>query len=244
MEMIALVTGGTRGIGLAIVRALADAGYDVAIIARDQSGKVRRGMFRTPRGGKFKFYSVDLASKYDRDGIVDIVVDEFGGLDLLVNNAGYQIHQSALEYTQENLNHDIELMLTAPFELSQAAGGYMLAHDGGHIINILSTSAFQGARNISGYVAAKHGLLGLTRAMAIELAPNIHVNAVAPGLTETDMTSQYITPERKSFLESIAPSGRFCKPEEIADAVLYLAKSTAIYGQTIVVDGGWLAKNG
>lgn len=240
--MIAMVTGGTRGIGLAIVEVLAEAGYDVAIIARDQSGKVRRGMFRTPWGGECKFYSVDLASKYDRDGIVNIVVDEFGGLDLLVNNAGYQNHQSVLEYTQENLNHDIELMLTAPFELSQAAGRYMLSHDGGHIINVLSTSAFQGARNISGYVAAKHGLLGLTRAMAIELAPKIHVNAVAPGLTETKMARQYITPERKAFLESITPAGRFCKPEEIADAVLYLAKSTAIYGQTIVVDGGWLCK--
>jgi NAD(P)-dependent dehydrogenase (short-subunit alcohol dehydrogenase family) len=201
-------------------------------------------MFRTPWGGECKFYSVNLASKYDRDGIVNIVVDDFGGLDLLVNNAGYQNHHSVLDYTEEEFAHDLELMLTAPIDLSISAATYMLVHDGGHIINILSTSAFQGARNILGYTVAKHGLLGATRAMAIELAPKIHVNAVAPGLVETDMTKSYITPERKAFLESITPAGRFCKPKEIADAVLYLAKSTAIYGQTIVVDNGWLAKNG
>jgi NAD(P)-dependent dehydrogenase (short-subunit alcohol dehydrogenase family) len=114
---------------------------------------------------------------------------------------------------------------------------------GGHIVNILSTAAFQGARNITGYVAAKHGLLGLTRAMAVELAPKIHVNAIAPGITETDMIAD-MTPERRALLESITPAGRFCKPEEIADALMYILNSTGIYGQTITVDGGWLVKNG
>jgi 3-oxoacyl-[acyl-carrier protein] reductase len=119
----------------------------------------------------------------------------------------------------------------------------MLTHDGGHIVNVLSTAAFQGARNIAGYVAAKHGLLGLTRAMAVELAPRIHVNAIAPGLVETDMTKD-IPADRRALLESITPSGRFCKPEEIADALMFLVNSTGIYGQTITVDGGWMVKNG
>ena len=137
----------------------------------------------------------------------------------------------------------LELLLTAPFDLSQQAAKYMQAHGGGHIVNILSTAALQGARNIVGYVAAKHGLLGLTRAMAIELAPDIHVNAVVPGLTDTDLTGA-IEPDRRELLNSITPAGRFGKPEEIADAVMYLVNSTFVYGQTIIVDGGWMAKNG
>ena len=89
----------------------------------------------------------------------------------------------------------------------------------------------------------KHGLLGVTRALAIELAPDIHVNAVAPGLIDTDMTKD-IEPERRALLESITPAGRFGQPEEIADAVMFLANSTFIYGQTIIIDGGWMCKNG
>jgi 2-deoxy-D-gluconate 3-dehydrogenase len=135
-------------------------------------------------------------------------------------------------------------MVKTPFYMSQLAAGHMLATKrSGHIINILSTSAFQGARNISGYVVAKHALLGLTRAMAVELAPTIRVNAVAPGLTETDMTKD-ITPERRALLESITPAGRFVQPAEVADAVMFLINSTAIYGQVITVDGGWMCKNG
>lgn len=232
--MIAMVTGGTRGIGLAIVKAFKAQTYTVASVSRH------------PHEEQVVDLSIqaDLCNANARRGLVQSVIDELGGIDILVNNAGEQNFESAKDYNFLTWQRNLSLMLTAPFDLSQQAATWMLDHGGGHIINILSISAFQGARNIVGYVAAKHGLLGVTRSMAIELAPKIHVNAVAPGLVETDMTKSYITPERKAFLESITPAGRFCKPKEIADAVLYLAKSTAIYGQTIVVDNGWLAKNG
>jgi len=232
--MIALVTGGTRGIGLACVRALKAVGHSVAVMGRSPDAPDDCDLY----------IRADLLNKEDRKYIIDMVVMGLGGIDIIVNNAGCQHHAPVTTYWLSMWRDQIELMLTAPFDLSQQAARYMLSRNGGHIVNILSTSAFQGARNISGYVAAKHGLLGLTRAMAIELAPKIHVNAIAPGLVETDMTREYISDERRALLESITPAGRFGEPDEVADALMYLVNSTYVYGQTIVVDGGWMAKNG
>ena len=229
--MIALVTGGSRGIGAACVRALKEAGHTVAVVART-------------RADCDLFIEADLSRTLERQGIIKQVIDAFGGLDILVNNAGCQRHSNVVEFDLLSWSYQLELILTAPFDLSQQAARHMLAHGGGHIVNILSTSAFQGARNISGYVAAKHGLLGLTRALAIELAPLIRVNAIAPGLMDTQMTSSYIDLQRRELLESITPAGRFGRPEEVAGALMFLIQSTYIYGQTIIVDGGWLSKNG
>ena len=229
--MIALVTGGSRGIGAACVRALKDAGHTVAVVARGKEAP------------ECDLHIEANLTWSDRSDVVEAVVDGLGGLDILVNNAGSQHHAPLLDYQPSDWDYQISLMLTAPFILSREAARHMLAHGGGHIVNILSTSAFQGARNISGYIAAKHGLLGLTRAMAIELAPTIRVNAIAPGLMDTGMTSSYIDLQRRELLESITPAGRFGKPEEIADALLFLIGSSYIYGQTIVVDGGWCVKN-
>ena len=220
---VAIVTGGTGGIG----RAIDDALFNAGCVVLGFGTKV-----------------ADLADRTQRSGLIEGLAERAGRLDILINCAGEQAFYPAVDYPLDEWDHNLSLMLTAPFELSQQAARWMLAHGGGHIINILSTSSFQGARNVAGYVAAKHGLLGLTRALAIEWAPLIHVNAVAPGLTETDMTRSYITPERKAFLESITPAGRFCKPEEIADAVVWLCQTTAVYGQVITVDNGWMAKNG
>jgi NAD(P)-dependent dehydrogenase (short-subunit alcohol dehydrogenase family) len=230
--VIALVTGGSRGIGAACVRALKDAGHTVAVVARGKESP------------ECDLYIQADLSKEGRSRIIHKVIAELGGLDILVNNAGCQYHAPVVGYEPFRWDYQIEVMLTAPFHLSRAAAIHMLTHGGGHIVNILSTSAFQGARNISGYVAAKHGLLGLTRAMAIELAPLIHVNAIAPGLVDTAMTASYIPLQRRELLESITPAGRFGKPDEIAGALMYLIQSEFVYGQTIVVDGGWLAKNG
>ena len=226
--MKALVTGGTRGIGLAMVRSLRLAGHKVAVVGRSESFD------------ECDFY-IQADLDYETEGIIDDVVDELGGLDILVNNAGIQHTNSFTDFDADDFYMELCVMVVAPFILSQDAAKHM-AH-GGHIVNVLSTAAFQGVRSTCGYVTAKHGLLGLTRAMAVELAPEIHVNAIVPGLTETDMTKD-IPPERRALLEQITPAGRFCKPEEIADALMYLINSTAVYGQTITVDGGWMVKNG
>jgi len=189
------------------------------------------------------YIQADLSEFYQTHNIIRRVVDTLGGLDILVNNAGAQAYGKFTEYNLTQFNRDYNLMVLAPFLLSQQAAKHMLAHGGGHIVNVLSTVAFQGARNISGYVTAKHALLGLTRAMAVELAPTIRVNAISPGLVETDMTAG-ITPERKVLLNSITPAGRFVTPDEVAGALLYLINSTVVYGHTVIVDNGWLSKNG
>jgi NAD(P)-dependent dehydrogenase (short-subunit alcohol dehydrogenase family) len=228
--MIALVTGGSRGIGHAIVKALKDKGHTVAVVGRSQDAP-----------------DCDLYIEHNLIDLVDDrfiqrrIIDIFGRIDILINNAGAQEQAKFTDYPY--LENDLDLMVVAPFYLSQQAARYMLGNGGGHIINILSTVAFQGGRNISGYVVAKHALLGLTRAMAIELAPLIHVNAIAPGLIETDMTSN-ITDERKELLNSITPAGRFGTPAEVADAVMFLLGNAFMYGQVVTCDGGWMCKNG
>jgi NAD(P)-dependent dehydrogenase (short-subunit alcohol dehydrogenase family) len=231
--VIALVTGGTRGIGLAMVEALVSAGHTVAVAAR-QRGEIPGVMY----------IQVDLSQSGERRGIIQRVAEELGGVDVLVNNAGAQQCYPAVEYSAVDWQYDLALLLTAPFDLSQQAARHMLANGGGHIVNILSTSSFQGARNIVGYTAAKHGLLGLTRALAVEWAPLVRVNAIAPGLTDTDMARQFIGADRRKLLEGLTPAGRFVTPAEVAGALMFLVNSTGVYGQTIVVDGGWLSKNG
>lgn len=228
-------------------------GYSFSTVSteKEQRGVGKRALVTGASKGIGKAIKLKLEDNgFDVFGLsreqCDLIEDaEFvtGKFDVLINNAGRQLSSPSDVYPRDVFRHNLELMAVAPLILSQNLYPYMHEH-GGHIINILSTSAFQGARNIVGYVAAKHALLGITRSLAIEWAPEIHVNAVAPGLTDTDMTRAYITPERKAFLESITPSGRFSKPEEIADAVMFLVNSTNIYGQVITVDGGWMAKNG
>jgi NAD(P)-dependent dehydrogenase (short-subunit alcohol dehydrogenase family) len=228
--MIALVTGGSHGIGAATVKLFKKHRMKVAVVSR------------TPVDCDL-FIQADLTKLHDRFRIVDRVVDGLGGLDVLVNNAGAQSQQKAVNYEGTQFKRDLELMTVAPFDLSQQAAKYMLMHNGGSIVNVLSTGALQGARNIVGYITAKHALLGLTRAMAVEFAPKIRVNAVAPGLTETDMTEK-MPQERKDFLNSITPAGRFGNASEMAEAIYYLTQSKFVYGQTLVVDGGWMVKNG
>jgi len=225
--MIALVTGGSRGIGAATVKLFKKHKIKVAVISR------------TPVDCDL-FIQADLSKIHDRFRVVERVVDSLGGIDILVNNAGAQYQQKAVTYETTQFKRDLELMVTAPFDLSQQAAKHMKS---GSIINVLSTAALQGARNIVGYVAAKHALLGLTRALAVELAPKIRVNAVAPGLIETDMTD-IIPKNRKDFLNGITPACRFGTPEEIAQAIYYLTQAQFVYGQTVVVDGGWMVKNG
>ena len=210
---VAIVTGGTKGIGKAITKKFRDEGIRVAVVARSDAP------------------DCDLYIRHDLSTgageVVRRVYDEFGRLDILVNNAGS--HEG---------NH--QLMALTPYLLSKEAAWYMKA---GHIINILSISAVQGARNIAGYVMAKHAALGLTRALALELAPDVHVNGIIPGLIDTDMTSNY-TQSRRELLDSLIPAHRFGQAEDVAEAALFLANSNYIYGHSLVVDGGWMVKNG
>lgn len=226
---VAIVTGGRRGLGLAMVEALQAEGMTVVVVAKSASGP-----------GDM-YVQCDLANYEQRGGLVERIADKLGRVDILVNNAGAQTPAVFADVTPGQFRRDWELMVNAPFDLCQQAAPFM--RDGGHIVNILSISAFQGARNVSGYVAAKHGLLGLTKALAVELAPEIHVNAIAPGMFETDMLTG-MDKARGDLLKSITPAGRFGMVDEIKAAIIYLVTSTFSYGTVLTIDGGWMVKNG
>jgi 2-dehydro-3-deoxy-D-gluconate 5-dehydrogenase len=163
-----------------------------------------------------------------------------------VNNAGCQMLRPLMEFPLAEWEREIAVMLTAPFDLSRQAARHMIGAGGGKIVNIASVASYQAARNIVGYVAAKHGVVGLTKSLCAELAPHhINVNAVAPGLFKTDMTQHiFDEPGRAQELAGRVPAGRFGDPEDLVGTVLFLCSSASshIHGQIIAVDGGWMAR--
>jgi 2-deoxy-D-gluconate 3-dehydrogenase len=231
---VTVVTGGRRGIGLDIVQALQMAGAIVVVVAQSSDGP---GM---------EYYCRDLSKPIMRQGLIKHIVGKLGRIDILVNNAGSNYFDDAQDFPLEAWNRLIELMLTAPFDLAQQAFPYMKAQGGGKIINVTSIAGFQGTRRTVAYSVAKHGLIGLTKCLSNEWTPyGINVNAVAPGYTDTELISSLTEdrPHSEAMLGRI-PAGRYGKPEEIANAVMWLASDQARYvcGTTLVVDGGWLAR--
>lgn len=226
--MKVLLTGGSRGIGAAIVTALREAGHVVTVVSRT-----------SPESDHW--ISVDLSKSYERFHLIEQAVNLMGGLDVLINNAGAQHHAPAIEYERSQWHGQIELMLTAPFDLSQQAAKYMLKHGGGRIINIASVAGIQGTRGIVAYSVAKAGLIEMTKCLSNEWQPLITVNAIAPGFIETDM--QTLDADHKAAMLGRLPAGRFGTVEEVARTTLWLATDAPyITGTTILVDGGWLAR--
>ena len=166
----ALVTGGRRGLGKAMALGLAEAGADVAIIGKQSSADdILDAIQAMNRRGLY--LQVDLSKREERNGLIAKVVKTFGRLDILINNAGAQSCSPLENYTHEQWDLDLSVMLTAVFELSQQAAEIMKTQRSGKIINMASISSFQGARGIIGYSTAKHGIVGLTKCLANELAP-------------------------------------------------------------------------
>jgi 2-dehydro-3-deoxy-D-gluconate 5-dehydrogenase len=242
---VALVTGGRRGLGKAMVMGLANAGADVAVVAKhSDAADVQRAV--ESLGRRFHYIAADLLDGTQRTGLVARVAEHFGRLDILVNNAGAQRKQPAMDYSLKSWGDDIELMLTAVLDLSQQGAKTMAAGGGGKIIHVASISSFQGARQIIGYAAAKHGLVGLTKCMANEWAAlGINVNAIAPGIFETDMASDVLKDSVKSAeLRGRVPAGRFGQPEDIVGPLLFLASNASrhVHGHVLLVDGGWMGR--
>jgi 2-deoxy-D-gluconate 3-dehydrogenase len=233
----ALVTGAARGLGEAMAGALAEAGADVAVVdvdPADTAAITRRA---------------DLSSLTPESAgeLVAWARAELGDLSVLVNNAGMIRRAPAEEMAAEDWQAVIALNLTAPFLLSQAFARPLLA-DGrrGSIVNVVSMNSFHGGLNVAGYTASKHGLLGLTRALANEwTGRGIRVNGVAPGWMETELTRALREDgERYDALLARMPSGRWGTPADLAGAVVYLASEASGYvsGGVIAVDGGYLAR--
>jgi NAD(P)-dependent dehydrogenase (short-subunit alcohol dehydrogenase family) len=243
---IAIVTGGGRGIGRAIVNALTDAGADVAVAARKLAPLEEAVETVKAKGRRAKAYSIDLRKISDLRTLVSNVVGDFGDLHIVVNNAGVQLLAPAEDLSEAMWDETLATNLKAPFFLAQAAAQhYIKRGGGGKIVNITSIWAEVGFPLFSAYCAAKGGLLLLTRALTSEWGQyGINVNAVGPTLNITDMTRELAENEEfsRDYMHKLPP-GRFGDPAEVADAVVFLASSASnfIFGQQLMVDGGYTA---
>lgn len=245
---VALVTGASSGIGKASAIALANQGATVAVAARRIDKLVSLAAEIKSRGKNALAISMDVTQKADIDAAVASTVREFGRLDILLNNAGVVEFAPFLDMTEAQWDKTIDTNLKGYFFVAQAAAREMAKNKWGRIINISSIASAGvgiGFPQITQYCASKGGVIGLTEALADELAPiGILVNAIGPGVIETEMTEGMLKdPAQAKALLSRAPLKRAGTSEEIAAAVVYFASDEASYttGTTLYVDGGWLA---
>ncbi len=242
---VAIVTGASRGLGYAMALALAEAGADVAGVARSDMSRLVTAIEK--RGRRCEPIRADLAKREDIDGIVPSVVERLGSLDILINNAGMVRRAAFTDYAEKDWDEIMHVHLKSSFLLSQAAARIFIEQGrGGKIINTASMLSYQGGIRVPPYTAAKHALLGLTRLMACELAEhNIQVNGIAPGYMKTGATEELQKdPVRSVEILNRIPHGRWGTPEDLMGTVVFLASEASAYvnGFTIAVDGGWLAR--
>lgn len=242
---VALITGGTTGIGRDTAVLFAKAGAKVVVTGRREAEGNETVSLVREAGGEALFVKSDVSKSADVQAMVQKTVEKFGRLDVAFNNAGIEgVWVPLLEQTEENWDqvHNINLKgvwLCLKYEIQQ-----MLKQGGGAIVNMSSVAGLIGAVGAGVYIASKHGVLGLTKTAALECAPGgIRVNAVCPAVIETAMADRaFSDPEISKRMRAMHPIGRFGRPIEIAEAVLWLSssKSSFMTGHYIVLDGGML----
>ncbi len=238
----ALVTGASRGIGRAIALGLAQAGARVVLMSRDRRSLEAVADELTASGGLADVVPCDVNDVR----AVARAVAALSRLDILVNNAGTNVPEPFTEVSEDHFDRIVNLNLKAAFFVAQAAVKKMLEGGGGVIVNVTSQMGHVGAANRTVYCASKHALEGLTKALAVELAPHrIRVVSVAPTFIETDMTRPMLAESQfeQSVLSRI-PLGQMGQPQDVANAVVFLASSQAnfVTGASLLVDGGWTAQ--
>ena len=239
---VALVTGASQGIGRACAIALAKAGAKVALAARNQEKLAEAVGEITKAGGEAAAFKIDVASEEEIKAGVKAAMDRFGKIDILVNNAGVTRDTLLMRMKRADWDSVIATNLTGAHLCIQAVIGSMLKQRWGRIINITSVFGQMGQAGQANYAASKAGLIGLTMAVAREVASrNITVNAVAPGFIETAMTES-LSPELKETAVKLIPLGRSGTSEDVANAVRFLASDAAAYitGHVLKVNGGML----
>lgn len=240
----ALVTGGGRGLGAGITRAMLDAGADVIVYGRSELS-TDLVEYAAERGRALDLYSVDLG---DSDAIAEVSARVLAErqVDILVNNAGTQERHPAVDFPLESFDRVMDVNLRSVFQLCQIFGRPMLERGDGKVINMASLLSFQGGLTVPAYAASKGAVAQLTKALCNEWSSKgVNVNAVAPGYMATDMNTALLAdPVRLEQLSVRIPAGRWGQPEDIGNVVVFLASSasTYIHGQVLAVDGGWLAR--
>ncbi len=242
---VAVVTGGTSGIGLALVRGLAEAGADVVPVSRRKEQVDAAADEVEQRGRRAVRVTADVGDRASLEAALGATIERLGKVDILVNCAGITKRTPTLDVPDEEWNAILETNLTGTLRACQVFGRHMLEQGYGRIINIASLASFVGLFEVAAYVASKAGVAGLTRALAVEWGSRgVNVNAIAPGVYRTALNSQLLdgTERGKEFLLR-TPMRRFGKVEELAGACVFLASeaSSFVNGEILAVDGGFLA---
>ena len=233
------------GLGQAYVVALAKAGADLFVVTYDRTWDETRAMVEA-EGRKIEFFQADLTDRAQIDKVISACVETYGKIDILVNNAGTIRRAPLLEYKDEDWKAVMDINLNSVYFLSQAAAKVMVTQGSGKIINIASMLSFQGGKFVPPYTASKHGVAGITKAFANELAAhNIQINAIAPGYIKTANTAPIRADEKRNAeILSRIPADRWADPFDLMGAVVFLASKASDYvnGHILAVDGGWLVR--
>jgi NAD(P)-dependent dehydrogenase (short-subunit alcohol dehydrogenase family) len=247
IDRVAIVTGGTRGIGRQIALALASAGAHVAVCTRVANDGALEKVVEEVRnlGRRSLGMRADASQKADVDNAVDRVMSEFGRIDILVNNAAVLTTGAILEMSEEDWERHFSVNVRGYFLFSQAVGKRMVEQRKGSIVNIASDLAFKAVPGMGAYCVSKAGIVMLTRVFAQELGQHgIRVNAIAPGLFKTELSRpNWENPDFLKHMETITPLGRVGETDDMTGAVVFLASDASSYisGTTILVNGGGLA---
>jgi len=234
-----IITGGTRGIGAAMVNIFCDAGANVMLTGTKRTGSEFLGVSNNQNN--IQYHQLDYSSDESLKEFIHSV-KKLDSVDILINNAGVNKIESVTEILVDDWDWMNAINLRGPFLLTQAVAENMKSQNSGKIINISSIFGVVSKGKRAAYSSTKWGLIGFTKAVALELAPfNVQVNAVSPGFVDTDLTHQILKPEDMKQLVETIPQGRLAQPDEIAKVVLFLCSddNTYITGQNIVVDGGF-----
>jgi NAD(P)-dependent dehydrogenase (short-subunit alcohol dehydrogenase family) len=242
---VAIVTGGSRGIGRAIALGFAEAGADVAVASRTSADLEKVVKEIEAKGRRALAVQTNIAVKSEVDNMVAKTLDKFGTIDILVNNAAINVMRPLVDLREDGWDKVMNVDLKGYFLCSQAAAKVMMDKKRGNIINIVSTGAAKAAPGLGAYSIAKAGVVMLTKLLAVELASsNIRANAIGPYLVKTAFSQpMWSNPELLKSLEASIPLGRIAEAEDVASVAVFLASDASCYitGQTIFLDGGTLA---
>lgn len=241
---VAVVTGGSRGLGKEMALGLASAGADVVIIARSVSSELLQEI--EEQGVKTLGINFDLSKFEEYDSMIEEIVQKMGKIDILVNNAGVQRRHPSVEFPKEDWDFVMNINANSVFLLCQKVGRMMILQGSGKIINLASLLSFQGGYTVPAYAASKGAVIQFTKSLANEWASlGVNVNCIAPGYMATNMNTALMEDsKRSSQIMDRIPAGRWGKPEDTKGAAIFLASraSDYIHGHTIAIDGGWLGR--